>query len=168
MPDAQAEPRRRRGRQTGSKNGQAVATVNRDQILDRLAAGELVCDISPSLDITRQAISQVLAGDKDYVQARKVGAALRVERHYGELVEANDQISLARARECFRAASWFAEREFPEVWGNRTQVTVNHRESIDSAQFERISDLLAQLAPSTLQVEAEDAELVVDPQQTSE
>ena len=119
----------------------AVAIQFRDQIIEKVSNGEMLHKIAQSLGIAAPNISKHLASDPEYVQARELGAELRLHKAYermeecaaGEIIEDEDSGEkilierggkLARARDAaFKAAAWFAEREFPERWGNKTQVT---------------------------------------------
>ena len=105
---------------------QAVAIRYRDLILKDLQDGKFVRDIADELNVTIPAISQYLANDPEYVAARESGAERRLAEQYRALEGAAEPLSLARARETFRAASWFAEREFPHRWGQKSEVT--HRD----------------------------------------
>ena len=120
----------------------AVAIIYRDEILQQIASGEMLQTIAKRLSIAPANISKHLADDPEYRKAREIGAELRLHLAFermnecaeGEIIE--DQESgervlietkgnLARAREAaFRAAAWFAEREFPHRWGQKQQITV--------------------------------------------
>ena len=101
----------------------AIAIIHKSAILEKVANGDLLNTIAADLGITHAAISQQLAKDPEYRKARETGVEARLERQYGKMAAAEDALTLARARESFKAASWFAEREFPARWGNRTQIT---------------------------------------------
>ena len=101
----------------------AVAIRCREQIIQQVAQGALLKHIAAKLGVTPAAISQHLANDPEYIAAREAGALDRLETNYEAIEGADDSLKLARAREAFRAASWFAEREFPARWGQKAQVT---------------------------------------------
>ena len=105
-----------------------IAVIHRAEILARLYDGNQVKEIAAGYGITGEAITNVLSGDPEYVAARQQGIAARLEQHYAEMGEARDALALARARERFRASSWFAEREFSARWGQQQRVEVTHRE----------------------------------------
>ena len=46
-----------------------IATIHREEILDRISKGEYVKDIAIALGVTKQAISQVLKDDPEYTIA---------------------------------------------------------------------------------------------------
>lgn len=99
----------------------AVAIREREQIIQRLAAGQDLRQIAPDLGVSSAAISQYLAKDPAYRAAREQGIAQKIEECEEEIKTASDALNLARARERFRVVSWRAEREFPATWGQRQQ-----------------------------------------------
>lgn len=101
-----------------------LANVNDDDILSRLAQGELASHIAVELGVHKSAIYHRFEDRKDYKQAREYGMQVRVEESETEIATAQDVFTLSRARERFRAVSWRAEREFPHRWGQKQQVTV--------------------------------------------
>ena len=125
---------------------QALAVQRKDEILQRLEPGEFASDIARSLGLTPGAVTHQLGEDPAYKAARQAGADRRLTEDYGDLRGASDAFKLARARECFRASSWFAEREFPERWGSKAiNVTVNTT-NVDQAVIVSASDLLETVA----------------------
>lgn len=125
----------------------AIAIRYRAEIIRQVSTGELLLHIAEKLGCSPAAISQQLAKDPEYRQARETGAELRLEKQYQALVEADDHLKVARAREAFRAAAWFAEREFPERWaGKGLQVVVSQaidpEDRIEAAR--RIAFVLAE------------------------
>lgn len=118
----------------------ALALLNRDQIIAQIAQGEFLDRVADQLGIAAPNISKHLANDPEYQLAREVGAELRLHRAASKLqsiaekdekeileldrAAASALGNLARAREAsFRAAAWFAEREFPHRWGQKQEVT---------------------------------------------
>ena len=125
---------------------QALAIQRKDEILQRLEAGEFGSQIASDFGITKQALSQQLVDDPSYKAARKAGWDTRLDTHEKQIQEASDPLDLARAREAFRAASWRAEREFPERWGSKAiNVTVNTT-NVDQAVIVSAADLLETVA----------------------
>lgn len=102
-----------------------LATLDAQHVLDRIAAGEYVPAIAQEIGVSKQALAQALARyDRDsYLQARETAAEIRLDEAAMAIEKAEDVIDLARARERFRAVAWRAEREHPQRWGQRTQVT---------------------------------------------
>ena len=103
----------------------AVAVIHRELVLERVASGAMLKSIAVELNVTPGAISNALCRDPEYIAAREIGAEVRLEEQYEAIVSASEQTAISRAREGFRAAAWFAEREFPHRWGQHTQVTVS-------------------------------------------
>ena len=114
----------------------AIAITHRDEILERLSKGEYMKDIAISLGVTKQAVSQVLKSDPDYLQAREEGMAERLDKAHSLLAEiteseeikkedARELLDLVRIREAgIKRLEWRAEREFPNRWGV-TKQTIN-------------------------------------------
>lgn len=113
----------------GRENYGALATVDKQSILERIAAGEYVPAIAESIGVSKQALAQSLARwDRDaYLAARETAAEIRLDEAAMAIEAARDQVDLARARERFRAVAWRAEREHPARWGTRpaTAIQVN-------------------------------------------
>ena len=121
-----------------------TAITNKTSIITHVQRGGLLSQIARELGVTPAAISQQLAKDPEYRAARQNGAQARLDQQYENLESADDALKLARARETFRAAAWFAEREFPEQWGqtNKLQVTNEPLSDVDRALLGDASALL--------------------------
>ncbi len=122
-----------------------IALDNRDAIIQQVAEGKMLTQIAGELGIKAPNISKYLAQDPEYQQAREIGAELRLSKQYANIEEiANKTIdeytslskedaaalsNLARAREAaFKAATWFAEREFPDRWAQKKELKVTHND----------------------------------------
>ena len=103
----------------------AVAIIHRDEIIERVSNGETVRQVAKSLGISHPAISQVLHSDPAYRQAIENCFAARLDESEAELSQAEDQLTVARARAKWQAISWRAERECPARWGKAPEQTVN-------------------------------------------
>ena len=105
----------------------ALAIVHREQIIQRIAAGETRSKIAADLGISGPAISQQLANDPEYRAAREQGTEQRLDEAEEMIASSSDGLTLARARDWWRAVSWRAEREYAHRWGQRpsTAVQVN-------------------------------------------
>ena len=103
----------------------ALAIVHREEIIEKLSQGKFLKNVAAELNTTPSVISDVLHSDPVYKKARKIGAEVRLSEQYQAIESAPDMLSVARAREGFRAAAWFAEREFPETWGQKQEITHN-------------------------------------------
>ena len=123
-------------------SGTSVALRNKSQIIDALEEGKLLRQISAQNGVSKQALSQALMDDPAYERAKFLGMRSRMEEQYEAIINAQDAIDIARAREAFRAASWFAEREYPAQWGNKQTIT---QVTVDASQLlgKDASDLLS-------------------------
>ena len=121
----------------------AIAIQHREHILARIEAGAILKTIGAEFSITPAAISNQLANDPEYRKARENGALARLEGQFDAIISSNEPSDVTRAREGFRAAAWFAEREFPERWGQKVEITqhVDITVALDSAR-ERVGRVI--------------------------
>lgn len=109
----------------------AIAILNRDLVLERIRSGDRLIDIAADLGLSSHAaIINALGNDPEYQDARKVAVETRMEKRESDLEVAGDSVTVARARELLSHARWRAEREFPDKWGQRNHVTVDHRSDL--------------------------------------
>ncbi len=102
----------------------ALAILNRDEVIERIKAGQKLTDIAHSLGYKdHSAIVHRLKDDPEYPIAREIGVEARMEARESEMESATESVTVARARELLSHARWRAEREFPHRWGNKTEVT---------------------------------------------
>ncbi len=101
-----------------------TAVKHKEEIIARLTQGELIKDIAADLGVSRQVISRYLASDPDYQAAFTEALDSRLDQRESELEQANDQLSLARARELLSHARWRAERLNPSRYGQRPSVAI--------------------------------------------
>ena len=112
-------------RALGQKSG--VVAKHRELVLDAIQSGMRLSDVATLLGLkTHGAISNALRDDPEYLTAREVGVESRMELRERELEAAADSVTVARARELLSHARWRAEREFPDRWGQRNQLKVEH------------------------------------------
>ena len=112
-------------RALGQKSG--VVAKHRELVLDAIQSGMRLSDVATLLGLkTHGAISNALRDDPEYLTAREVGVESRMELRERELEAAEDSVSVARARELLSHSRWRAEREFPDRWGQRNQLKVEH------------------------------------------
>jgi hypothetical protein len=97
--------------------------TDKQSIIKRLADGELLSNIARTYGVTGQAISNRLSDDPEYQEARISSLASRMDKRESELEDAPDSVSVARARELLSHARWRAEREAPQVWGQKIEQT---------------------------------------------
>src|SRR3989337_1657635 len=122
----------------------ALAIIHKQEIIEQVEQGMFLDDIARQLGITPAAISKQLKDDDDYIAAREAGVEARLEQQYRAITEAQSMTTISRGREGFRAASWFAEREFPQRWGRDT------RSSQTDTNLNTISTLLLTQAIKSL------------------
>ena len=119
-----------------------VAIRHREEIIERVAAGETVYNIGKSLGVKgRQAISNVLANDPEYIAAKEMGLDMRLGSREEELEHAAPE-SVPRARELLSHARWRAEREAPHRWGAKGVAVTVQVTSVGDLVRERATDLL--------------------------
>jgi hypothetical protein len=127
----------------------STALIHKPDILHRVAQGERLSDIGANLGVTAQALSKVLKDDSDYLIAKEVGHATRLDLAERKIEEAVDQVDVTRARALWGAYSWRAEREFPSKWGQQrdapiTIVPVIHIH-VDSAAIDQAQAIEGQV-----------------------
>lgn len=123
------------------------ALDNREQIIQRIAAGERVTDIAKSLGyLSHSTISKTLSGDPDYQQAVIHSAWAKLETREEQLEQAEEQVDVTRARELLSHARWMAERLNREQFAQKadTQVNINLI-NVDGVLGQNAASLLDQL-----------------------
>jgi len=129
----------------------AVAILHRETILQRIAAGERLSDIAPTLGVSSpNAISKVLKNDPEYRNAIEAGFHRRLDVAEDAIKESTDNVDVARARARFQSVAWRAEREFPETWGQHQTLIVDHRITIDEAISRDAAELLPRVIEGTI------------------
>jgi hypothetical protein len=111
----------------GNNGKIAKAKTHREEILARVAKGEYLASIAKDLGLSGkgQGISNYLAQDPEYQQARELGLAAKLADREREL-ECAEPEYVPRARELLSHARWRAEREAPHLWGQHNRLTVEH------------------------------------------
>ena len=109
----------------------ALAIIHKDRILEHLAQGGRLDDLH--LGISRQAISKALKDDQDYQDAMIEYHAARLDTAEQAILNATEQVDVARARALHSAYAWRAEREQRRIWGNEPSIVINNGVSIDQA-----------------------------------
>ena len=95
-----------------------------EDALESLKRGERTEDIGERHGLTGACIRQWLLADDRADQARGVYFAGELAKARDEIQGARDPLSLARARESFRAVAWLAERRNARQWGQQSHVTI--------------------------------------------
>lgn len=65
-------------------NEGALATIDKDAIIDRIAGGEYAAHLAPELGVSKQALHKQISKHPRYRQARESGCELRIERALAE------------------------------------------------------------------------------------
>lgn len=125
----------------------ALAEFTDQALFDRIEAGENPSQLATALGVHKSAIYHRFSNRIDYKLARRFGMQVRVEEGEAEIGTAEDQFTLARAREKFRAVAWRAEREFPDIWSTKPDISININNlvHVDQALAGAAGDLLNQL-----------------------
>jgi hypothetical protein len=103
-----------------------ISQANPQDILDRVAAGELLRDIAKDYGCSQPAVSWFISKrvpKETWAQVREQSIAARLEQSTHDMDVAQDALMLARARESARLWMWRAERELPHLYGQRQQIT---------------------------------------------
>ena len=95
--------------------------LRKDEIIERLATGEKLLTIAQSMGYKSHAvISKYLADDPEYQAAIELSLDERMHQRERELEQADDSVTVTRARELLSHARWRAERECRRRWGRDT------------------------------------------------
>jgi len=105
---------------------QSVTENNKDKIIELVEQGKELTEIIDilKLGITPAAISNKLADNMEYRQARVRGLEERLNQREREMELTNDNVSVSRARELLKLAQWKLERLASEVYGNQPKIQV--------------------------------------------
>ncbi len=111
------------------------------RILDAIALGLTYEQAATSAGITRETFRQwrdaKLAFSAELEKAEVAGMAARLSR-----------IQMAAVRDgAWQADAWWLERRFPDQWGRRERVDVNHSGSIDVSVLAELRTVVAQAFP---------------------
>jgi len=136
----------------------AIAIINKDAILDRVAKGDKIADIGKSYGVTQQAISKQLLSDPEWIEARMSGVLARIE-HWEKEIEAikegTSQVMLGRAKEMLSHARWRAEREFPSQWGGaKVNINVTNKVKMSEALNTIAGELLDAIQDPVASIES--------------
>ena len=122
----------------------ALAIIHKQDIISRLSAGETITSIGKSLNITKQAISQYLHNDPEYIAARIEFHGSRLDQVEVDIKGASDALDLARTRELATMYRWRAERECRDLYGKDTAPTppAELLNTVSAALLLRVANLL--------------------------
>lgn len=106
-------------------NQGALATVDMQAIIERIANGEYAAHIASELGVTKQALNLHLKKIKNYQESREIGMEVRLDDGLMR-IDQSDSLDLARMEEIkLRRLEWRAEREFPHRWGQKVEHSGN-------------------------------------------
>ncbi len=105
-------------------NKGALANIDLDAAIARIAAGTLTKTIAAELGVAKQSLRERLIAHPKYKDAIKEQAASLVEDATEECMKDEAVMPvIARARLKLDAAHKWARARDPETWGDKTQVT---------------------------------------------
>lgn len=141
-------------RQSVPARGNRYTPEQRQQIVDaafeQIMQGRTLADIAAEHGVTARSLQYWLhdLGD-EYAQLRQRWLDAMLADAGEELERADDQFRLARARELFKRATWYAERRDPQRYGQRQEVTVRQESLADVlARVGRTIDGAARTVPT--------------------
>jgi hypothetical protein len=120
-----------------------------------LMSGGTMESIAHKYEVSARTLSYWCAqlGD-EYREIRKQWLDAKLVDAEVMMLEASDPFKLAKGRELFRAASWYAERRDPERYADKRELTVKSDEpQTPEAIRERISALEQRLGVKTIEAE---------------
>lgn len=104
--------------------GKLPENFDLDSIVQRIASGELASAIAHELGVTPPALYHRLANHPEYQRAKEAGHESRLDEAEQWQEGADSALSLARARDIWRARSWRASVEVARRWGQQ-QAAIN-------------------------------------------
>lgn len=125
-----------------------------------LMAGATLPEIAAHFGIASRTLDYWLAqlGD-EYKEIRRQWVDIKLAAAEEKMETAPDPFQLAKGRELFRAASWYAERRDPERYADKRELTVKSDEPQTPEQVrERIRQLEERLGIRTIQHEQNENE----------
>ena len=108
-----------------------LAGLDVQAVIGRYLNGETSNQIAESLGCTRQGLAFHLRkhSEEDWREAQIVQAVERKDLAEDAIRDANDALSLGRAREQLRSAQWDLERLFSRIYGPKQEVTIDDKRS---------------------------------------
>lgn len=95
----------------------AIAILNKQLIIDGLSQGKRIDDLG--LPVSRQAVSRALKDDPDYQDAILQYHIARLDKSEDMILDAADNVDVARARAFHDAVRWRASKEQRDVYGDK-------------------------------------------------
>ena len=103
----------------------ALAILNKETILDRIRSGHRLSTIAQDLGISKQAISIQLSNDPEYLEAQKLYHDSRLDAAEQMILDAADNVDVARARTFWAAVSFRAER-LDKRYASKQELSIEH------------------------------------------
>ena len=121
----------------------AAAIVHREEVIERIAAGEPLTGIAHDLGYaSHSGIVERLGDDPEYQKALRSGIIGKIERREKQLEEADSNVTVTRADRLLGHARWWAERLDRDRFGvkndasqQQIQVVVQVFESQDNTKI---------------------------------
>lgn len=105
------------------------------EVLTAYAMGKQVRELAPAYGVSDVTLYALLLREQpeQWKAVQTARALARLEHYQHEMQTADDQISLARARELVRAAQFELERLLAKFYGPKQEVTHHHRGDLEAA-----------------------------------
>jgi hypothetical protein len=98
---------------------------NRDMIIEKISNGVELYDLSKLIGATPSAISNNLASDPEYKEARTIGLECKLRMREIDLENAPDMVSVTRSDKLLKLAQWKLEKLHHTVYGQKLAVDSN-------------------------------------------
>lgn len=122
---------------------------------ERILRGESTTAIANSYGIPPSTIRSWLIGNEQAEAARGAMLGMELAIQIEAIENATDTLSVAKAREAFRAWSWIAERREARLYGQKQEVTHNGTVTVSNAlqtiSERRLAQLDGHVAPQLTQ-----------------
>ena len=121
---------------------------------ERILRGETTTEIAHSYEIPPSTLRAWLVGNPDAELARGAMLAQELMAKIEAIDASQDALSLAQAREGFKAWSWIAERREHRLYGAKQEVTVTNEVTIEAVLDGQACALLAKLVRPSVVIDA--------------
>lgn len=158
-------------KQPKSKNGTFLSSIDpekRSSIIleapERILKGETTTQIAQSYNIPPSTLRAWLIGNQDAEAARGAMLAQELMIRAEDIDNATDPLSLAQAREGFKAWSWLAERRESRLYGmkSETKIDIDYHVTVDASLSESARLLLDQVRVVEVRHDAAQQEGIID------
>jgi len=115
--------------------------VDTDAIIDQIANGAYQSHIAGKLGLKPQRLHEVISKHPGYKDAMMLRNMALLDNAQANIDDPASE--LARARDAFKAASWRASVECPQVWGRQDQLTIAGKVELDATNIVEASRRIA-------------------------